>query len=807
MASTNRAKRLSGINTLAYLGIEPITAPLLIVKFNNEIPTTDDRVGNQIGALWISMNTAAGSPNARIFFLTRLDGSGPSGIATWTEVQTGGTGPGVDFVTTDDGNTAIPVFGNLNVFGGLTDRGGINALNMTTYNDPAGSDNVFIALQESIFLPDTTDINNGVIGLGGTADGNRFMHNFGAGGGVDDNTFVGLGSGNFTLTGTNSVGIGDRTLQSLTTGDNNTIVGSGAGSSINTGNRNVCIGGLAGFALSSGDDNIAIGDGALVSQTTGSQLIAIGTDALSSINNTSVRLTAVGYQALNLADAACDNVTAFGWHAGFNAVTVSSSVFIGENAGASASGIRNTFVGVECGSSGCSGTQNTGVGADALRALTSGLNNTAMGRRALFALTTGNNNVAIGQEAAASVSTGQGNVAIGTFALIASTVSDNIAIGRSALLNSSTGTPNVAIGTLALGAATTSSNTIAIGYSTGASISTGSESVYIGSNTAPLLTTASANVAIGFQAMLNTPGNSSSNVAIGWNCMALGTGHSSAVAMGFNAANAGSLNTSVVIGFRANETGVGTQTGGVIIGSRAGLSLNASQDVVAIGRNTLQTGTNLNGDVAIGRLALGSISTGTPNVAVGFQALEFIATGANNIALGTNAGVSLTLADSSNICIGNTGIVGDNNTTRIGTAGAGAGQQNKCFIGGIRGITTGVADAIAVLIDSAHQLGTVSSSARYKDNIQDMDEESSPVMELRPVTFTYKNDDQKRMQYGLIAEEVDKVMPRLVVYDEEGLPQSVRYNDLPQLLLNELKKLEKRVSHLERLCDTCKHIC
>jgi len=708
--SQNRAKRLSGINTLAYLGIEPITAPLLIVKFNNEIPTTDDRVGNQIGALWISMNTAASAPNARIFFLTRLDGSGPSGIATWTEVQTGGTGPGVDFVTTDDGNTAIPVFGNLNVFGGLTDRTGIMAQNITTYNDPAGSDNVFIALEESIFLPDTTDINNGVIGLGGTTDANRFMHNFGANGGVDSNTFLGLASGNFTLTGTNLVGIGDGALVSTTSGSENTAVGSGAGSSLTTGNFNTLVGSLAGAAFDSASNVVAVGARA-AQLTTGSDLVVIGA--------TAAQL----------------------------ATTISNSVIIGSNAvgTGNATGSDNVIIGQQAAENLTSGSDNTIIGFQSGNNITTGSRNELIGKFSGFAITSGFDNVAIGYDAAVSLTTGTQSVYIGTQAgqsLIAS--SNNVAIGYNALLSE-----------------TTTSNTVAIGFNAGFAQNGGTLNTFIGTQAGEDLTTATTTTLVGYRAGTNI--------------------------------TTGIANTSLGASTLLNAT---TQEANTAIGGTALISHNGGT-----GQNT-----------AVGFGSLAAVTSGSFNTALGWStgldAPTGLTTGNYNTFIGHWAGNAFTSDETSNVIINSLGVASDDNTLRIGQA-TGAGQQelNRAFICGIRGIATAVVNAIPVLIDSANQLGTVSSSARYKDNIQDMGEESSPVMDLRPVTFTYKSDEQKRIQYGLIAEEVEQVMPLLVVYDEDGLPQSVRYHDLPQILLNELKKLEKRVAHIERIHESCKHIC
>src|SRR4029079_19568961 len=118
----------------------------------------------------------------------------------------------------------------------------------------------------------------------------------------------------------------------------------------------------------------------------------------------------------------------------------------------------------------------------------------------------------------------------------------------------------------------------------------------------------------------------------------------------------------------------------------------------------------------------------------------------------------------------------------------------RAFIAGIRGVTTANANAIPVLVDSAGQLGTVSSSRRFKKDIADMGDLTERLLELRPVVFHYKqeqsmpDDSEVPLEYGLIAEEVAEVFPDLVVYDEEGLPFTVKYHLLSAMLLNEMKK-------------------
>lgn len=791
---TNKAKRLSGINTLAYLGIEPITAPLLLVE--QRIPTTDDRVGNQIGALWILEQTD--TVPARIFLLVRLQGSGPSGIATWVELTTGGGGGGIDQINTDNG-IVLPAGGIINELGG-TSVGGV-ATNINTFANPNMSNNMFIALNNSIFFPDTTDINNGVIGFGGSAAANRFIHNFGAGGGADGNTFVGLSSGNFTLTGIHLVGIGDGALISTTSGSDNVAVGSGAGSSITAGNNNITIGSLAGASMTSESDNTVVGSNAMTASITSIRNVAIGSDALLSLNTDAFNTIAIGVEA------------------GRNLQRSSSAVLIGYQAGMNINsapvgdaGVRTIAIGTQAIGAGIlTGNENIMIGFQSGNALTTGNLSIGIGSRSLTTATTSARNTVVGYQGAALIDGGTAN--------------DNVVMGYNAMSNATTSGSNVIIGSQANLLGNPSSNVV-IGFNANAADLTGSTNTIVGFRTMQLATNNNRNVvAIGHRAGEFINGNQDL-VAIGTNALSnAGVALDGSIAIGRDVLSAATTSgPHVGVGYRALASVTTTGGGGggrnnTAIGTEALTTTATSLDNTAVGHRAMFSFTNgaadAGGNACLGASTLRNLTTGINNTAVGANSgsnggVNGVTTGSFNVFVGAGAGQNYTGAEASNIIVGSGvgGTVGESNTIRIGIAtGAGSQQQNRCFIMGIRGITTGVADAIAVLVDSANQLGTVSSSARYKDNIQDMGEESSPVMELRPVTFTYKNDEQQRMQYGLIAEEVDKTMPRLVVYDEEGLPQSVRYNDLPQLLLNELKKLEKRVAHLERLCDTCKHIC
>jgi hypothetical protein len=179
-----------------------------------------------------------------------------------------------------------------------------------------------------------------------------------------------------------------------------------------------------------------------------------------------------------------------------------------------------------------------------------------------------------------------------------------------------------------------------------------------------------------------------------------------------------------------------------------------------------------------------------------------IASGNYNIFVGYSSGV-LTGSGNSNIYVANTGQSSEGNTIRIGTQGTGNFQQNRTFVAGITGATS--SGGVNVLVNSSGQLGTTTSSRRYKDNILDMGSASSKLFQLRPVTFFYKpqyDDGSHLLQYGLIAEEVAKVFPDLVVYGEDGQPQTVRYHLLTPMLLNELQKQNKVITAQQTVIST-----
>jgi Chaperone of endosialidase len=241
---------------------------------------------------------------------------------------------------------------------------------------------------------------------------------------------------------------------------------------------------------------------------------------------------------------------------------------------------------------------------------------------------------------------------------------------------------------------------------------------------------------------------------------------------------------------------VGANAGTLTTGSSSNSALGASAlsqlttgfANTAVGTQALRLNTVGGSNTALGRQALISNTTGSGNVALGREALANNTAGSSNIAVGFGAGGLTT--GGNNILIGHFGAAGENSTSRIGFS------QTRTFIAGIRGATTDVADGVAVLIDSNGQLGTVSSSRRFKDDVADMDAASAALMKLRPVTFHYKTErapSERRLQYGLIAEEVAAVYPGLVAHSADGEVETVMYQYLPPMLLNEHQKLARTV--------------
>jgi Chaperone of endosialidase len=339
----------------------------------------------------------------------------------------------------------------------------------------------------------------------------------------------------------------------------------------------------------------------------------------------------------------------------------------------------------------------------------------------------------------------------------------NTAEGQNALLGLTGGIYNTGVGIFSL-----------------LSLSTGKFNTGVGAGTL-LANTADQNTATGAGALLsNSTGEG--NTANGAFSLFGNTIGNQNTATGISALQGnigGENNTAIGTAALFSNTAGNSNTA---LGAGA-LFSNIADDNTATGFQALFSNTTGFFNTASGEGALAENTQGSGNTALGYFALHNNTTGGGNIAIGVGSGTNLS-AGNNNIYIGNVGAVSDSNTTRIGFAKT----TQKAFIDGIRGVTTGFNDAVNVVIDSAGQLGTISSSRRFKKEIRPMANASEAILGLKPVTFHYKSDARGTPQFGLIAEEVAAVDPDLVVRDQDGEIYTVRYDAVNAMLLNEFLK-------------------
>jgi trimeric autotransporter adhesin len=375
--------------------------------------------------------------------------------------------------------------------------------------------------------------------------------------------------------------------------------------------------------------------------------------------------------------------------------------------------------------------------------------NTAEGTSALLSRTSGGYNTAVGLFSLLSLTDGNFNTGVGAGTLLSNTADLNTATGAGALLSNVTGSDNTANGAFALFSNTTGSYNTATGVNALSSNIEGLNNNAFGWGALLSNTTGVSNNALGVRALQNnTVGNE--NVAVGEFALLSNT--------------TGDGNTA--IGYKA------------LFSNTVGLS-NSAFGWGALASNTSSENT------ANGFSALASNTTGNRNTAIGSYALSNNTEGHDNVALGFGAGFNLTTGNN-NVYIGDVGVQGDSSACRIASI---FGQTS--FSG------------IPVYIDSGNKLGTSTSSKRFKDDIKPMDQASEALLALKPVTFRYKKeiDAAGTQQFGLVAEEVEKVNPALVVLDKEGKPYSVRYDQVNAMLLNEFLKEHRKVEKLEAIAE------
>lgn len=669
------------------------------------------------------------------------------------------------YVLTSNGASALPSFQAPGGSGSITltgdSGGGLTGSSFTITGGTsgavfAGSGTTLTQSFNTVNLPTTTS-SVGQIKI----NGDPVFHTYNLA-----NVFIGSPGyvcGNFTTTGSGNIGLGGNALNGLTSGVAHVAIGyqcmqSGAVSGAYT---NVAIGRECLKTVSSGITNTALGYQALNSLTTGQDNFAVGYQAGSAYTGaekSNIVLNSPGVvgesnvlrigTATGTSDRYLNKSFIHGIY-GITAVGTTSSIPVIDSSGQLATGTPNSTT-LSLSTDSTSTTANLFTG-NAVKTVTIGSTNTT----STTTLNSGTGGVQVGTFLglpATSSTAGQiklngvrylhgyqtSNIFLGTnsgnFTLTAAS-QENVAAGYNTMVNATSGAYNTAIGAYSMGNAAVAGN----GYNVG-----------VGHGSLYNLTSGLYNVGVGPNA-LYTLSSGSGCIGIGREAL-------------YSASTA--TNSSMAIGYLSGRTITG-------------------DDNIMIGRSAAET----------------SITTGTKNVGLGNYAFYNggLTSGTYNIGIGYGGAQNLTTTDSHNICINNTGTAADSNVLRIGAAtGTGTQQLNKSFIHGIRGITTVNNDAIAVLIDSVGQLGTVSSSIRYKENVSDMGDASSPVMNLRPVTFDFIGKPSHKKQVGLIAEEVKEIMPELVVHNQDGEVESVKYHELPVLLLNELKKLRARIEELEQ---------
>jgi hypothetical protein len=324
------------------------------------------------------------------------------------------------------------------------------------------------------------------------------------------------------------------------------------------------------------------------------------------------------------------------------------------------------------------------------------------------------------------------------------------------------------------------SGNLAIGL--GATPTAGSNNTMIGTNAAHQLGQGVYDVAVGFEALGNTSAGSNTL----WSTTAVGA---------YSLYNVGtqSIFANTALGFYAGFAVTAGQSN-TLIGTAAGYNETTGSDNTFLGTETAGNGSATTPATGSDNTFLGyqagyNATSGSNNTFVGNDAGYAVTTGAHDTFLGNNAGYNVTTG-SYDILVGNVGNAADLNLIRIGTSG----EHNSTFIAGIHGVTPGLSGPLPVVIDSNGQLGTTSSSRRFKTDIADMGDTTETLMSLRPVQFRYTAyGPGAPLQYGLIAEEVAEIAPELVAHDASGEIETVFYDKVNAMLLNQVQTQQREI--------------
>lgn len=566
----------------------------------------------------------------------------------------------------------------------------------------------------------------------------------------------------------------------------NIMIGPSAGNGAITGGNSQLIGDSAGTALTSGNADVFIGSNAGAATTTGNGDVYVG------------------------------------WKSGQAATTAPFNTFVGAQSGTTTTtGGGNLFAGFSAGLFNTTGQNNTFAGSNAGYHNTTGGNNLYLGFNSGLANTTGSNNIYLAHD---GVSAEDNTIRIGagqTAAFIAGIYGSAVSTGQPVYVDSSGhlgtgGGSSVFSFNGRNGAVLPSAGDYDLSQITGVV----SPAQLTGTYTQPLTFNNAANAYSGASlSVTGTVAGGAINSTAGYQINGATTFNQNSVNVTMIGAGAGN----------ANITGADSQ----VIGHNAGAALTSGNADVFVGSGAGSQTTTGNGDVYLGVSSGGSATTAAYNTFVGGQTGFFTTTGGSNLFAGFNAGVSNTTgynntfvgADAgfgnttgnnnvylgyntgfgnatgiNNIYLGNFGVDGESNTIRIGD-----GNQQSAFVAGVYGVTSG--SGVPVYINSNGQLGTLTSSQKYKEDIHDLGDVTSALMKLRPVTFYYKREydkGERALQYGLIAEEVAKVFPELVAYNPDGTPYTVRYQYLSSILLSEVQKQYRKAQAQAELIDAQK---
>ena len=612
-----------------------------------------------------------------------------------------------------------------------------------------------------------------------------FMHNFGTG-----NTFLGENAGNTSMTGGSNTGAGRSTLLANTEGSGNAAFGNlalvrntsgfdntgmGAGALFrNTeGRNNTAVGWFALDSNVSGDNNVAIGIGAGGSLTTGSNNIYLGNVRGDTNESNSMYLGAVGFQTKTViagvrgTSVVGPEMVVVDADGRLGSAPVGTGGTPGPNTIGTTEVIDNSLTPADVAFN-YAGSVSKG-GAASNSELFDGLDSTA------FAPATHGHDVSQVTNAArlsggnAFLSTqtiNEGNLNLNQTTQTTGTITKN---GQRFLHNF--GVENTFLG---------------VNAGTFAALAASERNTGIGIGTLSMLYDGQENTAIGAFALRNAV-TASSNVAVGVRALVDGNGH-------FNTA----------VGYEALRAPLGGNN--TALGKSAMYNTQNGNFNTATGAEALWANVSGESNTANGSLALERNTSGSRNTAVGELTLFNSVDGDSNVAIGSRAGQKL-IDGSFNIYIGaetteDVGAVTESNTIHLGAQGL----HERAFIGGVRGVTAN--DAVPVLIGPDGQLGTIQSSRRFKEDIHNMGDASSRLFKLHPVTFRYTqaaSNGSKPIQFGLIAEEVAEVFPELAARSADGQIETVHYEKLSVLLLNELQKQQtvldeqqRRIESLER---------